>query len=44
MKYETPQIMTLGNAKDLILGCPCGGCESCGATGRSSPTIFEDEN
>jgi hypothetical protein len=29
VKYETPEIVELGEASDLILGCTCSGCD-CG--------------
>jgi hypothetical protein len=30
MKYEAPEIVELGTAEELILGCGCDGCDCSG--------------
>ena len=35
MKYEAPEIVELGDAADLTLGCSCSGCD-CGGGKKST--------
>jgi hypothetical protein len=46
VRYESPEIVELGDAQSLVLGCDCSGCD-CGADGgtkKPSDTVtnFED--
>jgi hypothetical protein len=43
VKYETPEIVELGNADELILGCTCSACD-CGGTKLSkAATVIPEE-
>lgn len=42
MNNQSPSLLELGNAADLILGCSCGSCDSC-SKGHGKGTEFDEE-
>ena len=43
MKYETPEIVEIGRAKDLVLGSGGAYADCCACSGKKDPDIDDDD-